>query len=274
VEKFNYNPLKLTCAMVAIDWIDLNSDLGEGFGRYHLAEPEQLAPHLTSCNVACGFHGGDPVHIRNTLEIVTDNFSAIGAHPGTPDRMGFGRRYLDMEHEEAKQYTIYQIGALQGIAKAAGADVEWIFPHSRMFTWGNESIENAEAIVEGVNEVSPDISYLATADMEGPMAQVFEDHSYELAGVFHPQLEYTPEGLPVHDRSGGETDLDAIADRMVKFVEEGVAPGVDGESVDVSDRRLVDIHSDSENAPEMAQTVVETVEERGVEVKPAVEEIG
>ncbi|MEE0530704.1 MAG: LamB/YcsF family protein, partial [Anaerostipes hadrus] len=113
--------------------IDLNSDLGESFGRYTIGNDDKIIPLITSANVACGYHASDPVVMMETIQRAKEAGIAVGAHPGLPDLMGFGRRSMEISNEEAKAYTLYQISAIGGMCKAAGVKLQHVKPHGALY---------------------------------------------------------------------------------------------------------------------------------------------
>ena len=137
--------------------IDLNADMGESFGRWTLGNDEALMPHLTSANIACGFHGGDPHVMRRTVALALEHGVGIGAHVGLPDLLGFGRRRMAVSAAELRDYVLYQAGAMQAFADAAGASMQHVKPHGVMYTMVQEDGELAQAVADAVAEVGADV---------------------------------------------------------------------------------------------------------------------
>jgi len=138
--------------------VDLNSDIGESFGVYELGMDREIIPYITSANVACGWHGGDPIVMGKTVEMAVKNDVAIGAHPGFPDLIGFGRRNMIISSEEAKAYITYQIGALWAFAKAQGVQVQHVKPHGALYNMAAKDPALAAAIVEAIWQIDKNIS--------------------------------------------------------------------------------------------------------------------
>ena len=248
--------------------LDLNSDMGEGYGNYTLGNPEGTMKHLTSCNIACGYHAGDPNHMEETIALADKYDVTVGAHPGNPDKLAFGRRYMDHNPDEVTNYIIYQVGALQAFADKVGCDIVSGKPHGAMYLWGIESKENAEAIVDGFAEVLPEMVFNLPA-LDTPLAEACTERGFDVVGEFYPQLVYDAEGRVGVDRLGGEGDPDVCAERVVEFIVEEETTAADGSKIDLSDREVVCIHGDLPNADEIARAIREAVEEHDVEIESA-----
>src|SRR5512146_261868 len=143
--------------------IDLNCDLGESFGRYELGEDEAVMASITSANVACGLHAGDPLVIDQTVRLAARHGVQVGAHPGYPDLQGFGRRVMDLTPEEAEAFTLYQVAALAGIARANGVDLVHVKPHGALYNQAAKDARLAEAIVQGVKRFSRELVLVGLA---------------------------------------------------------------------------------------------------------------
>ena len=174
-------------------FVDLNSDLGESFGAYKIGLDEEVLKYVSSANIACGWHAGDPIVMRKTVEAAYKNSVGIGAHPGFFDIMGFGRRNMTISPDEMKQYTIYQLGALYGFVKAAGAKMQHVKPHGAMYNMAAKDGKLARAIIEGIWEVDRDLIVLGLAGSEMVNAavekglkaanEVFADRAYNSDGT-------------------------------------------------------------------------------------------
>ncbi len=141
--------------------VDLNSDIGESFGTYVLGLDEEVIKHVTSVNIACGWHAGDPLIMENTVKEAVKNNVAVGAHPGYPDLLGFGRRNMDISPKEARAYMIYQLGALSGFAAANGIKIQHMKLHGAFYNTASIKPELAEEIINGILDVDKDIILLA-----------------------------------------------------------------------------------------------------------------
>lgn len=177
--------------------IDLNCDMGEGFGVYRTNSDGELMKYITSANIACGFHAGDAASIRATVKLAMQHHVAIGAHPGLPDLAGFGRRSMDISPQEAYEMTVYQIGAVYAFAKTEGGSVAHVKPHGALYNMAAKSKPLAEAIAEAVYKVDPQLILFGLSGSELVRAgeavglrtvnEVFADRSYEADGSLTPR---------------------------------------------------------------------------------------
>lgn len=245
--------------------VDLNSDLGEGFGRWTLGDDEAMLDLVTSANVACGFHAGDPSTLRRTCAAAAEHGVAVGAQVGYRDLAGFGRRFIDMEPEELTDEVIYQIGALQALATAAGTTVRYVKPHGALYNAIVHHEEQAAAVVEAVRAVDPGLPLLglpgsvvlelATAAGLRTVREAFADRAYTPAGTLVSRRE---PGAVLHDPQ-------QVAARMVRLVTEGVITAVDGNEVTVAAESIC-VHGDSPGAVDMARQVRLALEAAGVRI--------
>lgn len=247
--------------------IDLNSDLGEGFGRWTLGDDAAMLELVTSANIACGFHAGDPRSIRQTVVGAGDGQVAIGAHVAYPDLVGFGRRNMDVPTDELVADVIYQIGALKGLAAAAGATVTYVKPHGALYNTIVHDARQAADVVTAIAEIDaslavlglPGSEFLRAADAAGlrTVTEAFADRAY------------TPEGTLVSRRQAGSVlnDPEAVAARMVQLVTEGTLTAIDGSTITVSADSIC-VHGDSPGATAMARRVREAFVEAGIDVAP------
>ncbi|MBX0299256.1 LamB/YcsF family protein [Cryobacterium sp. 1639] len=234
--------------------IDLNSDLGEGFGRWTLGDDAEMLGIVTSANIACGFHAGDPQGIRETVLGAREAGVAIGAHVGYRDLAGFGRRNMDVSSAELVADVIYQIGALQGIARAAGTIVTYVKPHGALYNTIVHDARQAQDVVTAIREIDPALAVLGlpgsevlrAADAAGlrSVTEAFADRAY------------TPAGTLVSRREAGSVlhDAEQVAARMVQLATEGTLTAIDGSTIRVSAESIC-VHGDSPGATEMAAHV-------------------
>lgn len=177
--------------------VDLNCDMGEGFGVYTAGLDSELMKHITSANIACGFHAGDAATIRRTVKLALENDVAIGAHPGLPDLAGFGRRMMAITPEEAYELTVYQLGAVYAFAKSEGGSVAHVKPHGALYNMAAKSRPLADAIAEAIYKVNPSLMLFGLAGSEFIHAgeaiglrtihEVFADRTYESDGSLTPR---------------------------------------------------------------------------------------
>jgi UPF0271 protein len=250
--------------------VDLNSDLGEGFGRWTLGDDEAMLDIVTSANVACGFHAGDPTILRRVCAQAAEKGVAIGAQVGYRDLAGFGRRPIDMEEAELVNDVIYQIGALDAFARVAGDRVRYVKPHGALYNQAASSPKTAAAVVEAVRLYDPSLPVLGLAGSE----LLAEAQRAGLAGVAEAFADraYTPEGLLVSRRLPGAVlhEPAQIAKRCLQLAGEGTVQAVDGSTVAVSARSIC-VHGDTPGAVEIARAVRGALLEGGIELQPFVD---
>jgi UPF0271 protein len=251
--------------------VDLNSDVGESFGRWTLGDDEAVLRQVTSANVAGGFHAGDPTTLRRTCATAVREGVVIGAQVGYRDLAGFGRRFIEMDPVELTDDILYQIGALDALARAAGGRVRYVKPHGALYNAIVHHEEQARAVVEAVLAYDPELpllglpgsAVLAAAEKAGlrTVREAFADRAY------------TPEATLVSRREVGAVldDPDEVALRVVRLVTEGVITAFDGSTVKV-EADSVCVHGDSPGAVAMAEKVRAALADAGVEVTAFVEE--
>ncbi|AEW92595.1 MULTISPECIES: LamB/YcsF family protein [Streptomycetaceae] len=243
--------------------VDLNADLGEGFGRWRLTDDEALLSVVTSANVACGYHGGDPATMRRVCEGAAAHGVAIGAQVSYRDLAGFGRRTMDVPPDELAAEVAYQIGALQVFARAAGSAVRYVKPHGALYNRCVHDDEQARAVVEGVRLAGPGLpvlglpgSRLHAAAREAGLpvvAEAFADRAYTAAGTLVPRRE---PGAVVHDP-------DLVVARALGLARDRRVVSADGTPVEVAARSLC-LHGDTPGAAALARRVRAALEAAGV----------
>ncbi|PSL37497.1 UPF0271 protein [Labedella gwakjiensis] len=246
--------------------VDLNSDLGEGFGRWSLGDDARMLEIVSSANIACGFHAGDPVGIRETVRGAVASGVTIGAHVGYRDLAGFGRRNMDVASADLVADVIYQIGALQAITRAEGGEVTYVKPHGALYNMIAHDERQARDVVEAVAAVD---ARLVLLGLPGSVVlREAEARGLPTATEAFADRAYTPEGTLVSRREPGSVlhDADDIARRMVTLVTEGTVTAIDGSVVSVRADSLC-VHGDSPGATEMAARVREALTEAGIGIE-------
>lgn len=250
--------------------IDLNTDAGESFGRWRIVDESELFKYVTSANIACGFHAGDPLNIWRSVRIAKSLRVAVGAHPGFPDLMGFGRREMSVDFDELKSYVIYQLGALEAFLRVEGFRLQHVKVHGALYnmTWVRE--DYARSVAEAV--ASYDRNLIVVAPYASQAARAAEELGLRVAYEAFIDRGYTsdgrlvPRGLP----EAVISDVSKAVGRAVSIVDRGVIQAVDGRFVEVKAHTLC-IHGDSPHAVELAKAVVKGLKEVGVEIKPMAE---
>jgi UPF0271 protein len=245
--------------------IDLNCDMGESFGIYRIGHDEEMMRHITSINVACGFHAGDPHVMRKTVALAGAAGVAVGAHPGYPDRIGFGRRKLSVSPAEAMDYVIYQVGALKAFCAAAGVPLQHVKPHGEFYNmaWTDERL--AEAILDGLVAVDPKLMFLA---LPGSVPfRLAQGRGIRVVGELYADLDYRADGTTIIKRVHGESDPEATIRKVLRMVTEGRVATVDGGEIPVEGTSVC-LHGDNPSAPEIARRLRGALEAAGMEVVP------
>ena len=248
------------------DRVDLNCDMGESFGAYHIGADDGVFPFITSANVACGFHGGDPAVMRTTIAQARARGVAVGAHPGLPDLIGFGRRTMDVTSQEVYDMVVYQVGALAAFARAVGVMLQHVKAHGALYNMAAARADLAAVIARAVHDVDPGLrlfglpgSHLVT---EGEAAGL------TTASEAFADRNYMPDGSLVSRRRADAHVEDArvAVERAVRMVREGVVRAVDGQDIAIRADTIC-IHGDSPHAAEFAKALREGFERAGVAVR-------
>ena len=250
--------------------IDINCDMGESFGVYTLGLDEEVIKYITSANIACGYHAGDPLVMEQTIALAKEHGVSVGAHPGFPDLMGFGRRNIDATLSEIKGYMVYQIGALQAFAKAQGLKVEHVKPHGALYLMAVEDEKISEAVVESITSVDKDLIFVALAGSKGEkMTKIGEKVGLRVAYEAFPDRAYTPDGTLVSRRQPGAVikDPDVVAQRALMMAQEGKVVAIDGKDIPFRPETLC-VHGDTPGAVNLVRKIRQTLTEAGVEVIP------
>lgn len=251
-------------------FIDLNSDLGESFGPWKMGDDAEMLAIVTSANVACGFHAGDPSGILRTLKAAKSNNVRVGAHIGYRDLVGFGRRNMDPTDAELTGDAIYQIGALQGLAKAAGTRVVYVKPHGALYNTIAHDMRQAKAIIEAIKAIDSALVLIALSG--SPLVSFARQAGLNVVSEAFADRAYSSDGTLVSRREKGAvlSDPDMVAARMVKFVETGKITAIDGKEISL-DAQSICLHGDSPSAVLMAKAVKAALERAAVTLKPFVE---
>jgi len=250
--------------------IDLNSDVGESFGTYKLGLDEEVIPHITSANIACGFHGGDPEVMRRTVALAKKFGVEVGAHPGFPDLMGFGRRNMDATLEEIQDDVVYQIGALQAFARALGMKLQHVKPHGALYNMAAANPKIWDAIAEAVVKVDQELILVALASASRDvLAEIGKRHGIRFAFEAFPDRAYTKDGSLAPRREKGAVihDHERVAQRALKMALEGRVIATDGTVIELKADTLC-VHGDNPAAVQMVKKIRESFTASGVEVTP------
>jgi UPF0271 protein len=241
--------------------------MGESFGAYSLGNDDEILEFVTSANIACGFHAGDPSVMKRTVHSAVEKGVAIGAHPGYRDLEGFGRRFVDVTPDEAYDLVVYQVGALYGFVAAAGATMQHVKPHGALYNAATVDIKAAGAIAKAVRDVDSELILFGLSG--GELISAGEEAGLRTASEAFADRTYQRDGTLTSRRQPGAMieDLNRAADQAVRLVREGRAASLQGVDVDVRADTIC-IHGDGLHALEFARMIRARFEESGIEVKP------
>jgi len=250
--------------------IDLNSDVGESFGIYSLGLDEEVIPLISSANIACGYHAGDPAVMRHTVALAKKNGVGLGAHPGLPDLVGFGRRNMDVSLEEIKDFVTCQIGALQAVAALQGARLQHVKPHGALYNMAgkNPAIWDAVAEVMAGLDERLILFVLAGSDRQ-ELESIGKRRGIRIAFEFFADRAYNTDGSLVSRKLPGAVihENDVVAAKVLKLVKEGKVKTIEGSDIELKAETIC-VHGDNPKALALVKKIRETLGGAGVAVKP------
>jgi len=247
--------------------IDINSDLGESFGNWRLGDDEALIPEITSANVACGFHASDPVTMLRTVETCKANGVAVGAHPGFPDLLGFGRRVMAISPDDCYAYVLYQGGALAAAAATHGLALHHVKPHGAFYTVLNDRPDLAEAFAAATAALMPDPVVYWPARPEAALPVAARAAGVRVVVELYVDLDYAADGTVILQRQKVPAPAEKVAARVRRWLEDGQVEAADGTLLRI-DAESICVHGDGPNVLEVVRTVRRTIEEAGQAVGP------
>ena len=246
--------------------IDLNCDMGESFGPWQMGNDAGVLPYVTSANIACGFHAGDPGIMRQTVAMAIDHGVALGAHPGLPDLQGFGRRAMDIRPDEVYDLVIYQTGALAGVAASQGARLHHVKAHGALYNMAAANPDIAAAIARAVHDIDSGLilyvlagSELVTAGQDAGLTiaqEVFADRTYQDNGLLTPRKQ----------SNAMITEVDEAIAQVLQMVQEGHVTALSGKQVSVQANTLC-LHGDQPGAVNFAKALRHSFDTEGITVK-------
>ena len=246
--------------------IDLNSDLGESYGAWTMGDDEAILSIVSSANVACGFHAGDPLGIFKTVKAAAEKGVAIGAHVSYPDRVGFGRRDMDVTPAELTADVIYQIGALQGIAAASGVSVGYVKPHGALYNRIAYDPKQGQAVIDGIKAADPELVLMGLAG--APILDLARRSGLKVVAEAFADRAYAPDGQLVSRREPGAVlhDTNLIAQRMLQLAKHGTLEAIDGSTIRI-DAQSICVHGDSPGAVAIARVIRSAFEADGIAIR-------
>jgi 5-oxoprolinase (ATP-hydrolysing) subunit A len=250
--------------------IDLNCDMGESFGNYKLGLDEEVIKHISSANIACGFHAGDPMVMEKTVHLAKEHRVAPGAHPGFPDLMGFGRRTLEATRHEMTNYIIYQVGALMAFCKACGLKLQHVKTHGKLYSNAWEDEIPAMATAEAIARLDPSMFYLIMGGRKGEIAyKAGKEMGLKMARETYPDRAYLPDGSLVPRKQPGAVikDPDLVTARAVRMASEKKVVAIDGTVIDLQVDTIC-VHGDNPSAVEIVKKIKDALKREDIEIKP------
>lgn len=249
-----------------MNMIDLNCDMGESFGAYTIGNDAEILPYITSANIACGFHAGDPGTMKRTVKLALENHVGVGAHPGLPDLAGFGRRNIDISPQDAYDMVVYQIGALNAFVKAEGGKIQHIKPHGALYNMAAKNTALSEAIAEAVYKVDPEMVLFGLSGGElvkagkklGLMTanEVFADRTYQDDGSLTPRSH---EHALIHNK-------ESAVNHIIGMIKNHTVQSLQGKVIPIQADTIC-IHGDGKNALEFAKYIHIALKEAGINIK-------
>ncbi len=245
--------------------VDLNCDLGESFGNYTLGMDEKVIPLITSANIACGFHASDPDVMAKTIKLAKKSGIQVGAHPGFPDLMGFGRRNMSVTPEEAKHYVLYQIGALDAFCRMNGIRLQHVKPHGALYNMAAKDYELAKGICEAIASYDRNLIVLALSG--GELARAAKDMGLRVALEVFADRAYEEDGSLVNRRKEGAviTDEDIAIERVIRMVKEQKVTAITGKDIEIKADSIC-VHGDGEKALDFVKKIRESFERENIEI--------
>ncbi|HEX6965958.1 MAG TPA: 5-oxoprolinase subunit PxpA, partial [Gemmatimonadaceae bacterium] len=245
--------------------VDLNCDMGESFGAWSMGADDEILPYITSANIACGYHAGDPAVMRRTVAAAVARRVAVGAHPGLPDLVGFGRRAMEVTPDDVYDLVVYQVGALRGFASAAGVALQHVKPHGALYNMAAVQPKLAEAIACAVRDVDRELVLYGLAGSH--LISVGERAGLTTASEAFADRNYLGDGTLVPRRRADAmvSDADGAARRAVRMVKESRVRSVDGADIAIRADTIC-IHGDSPRAVEFARALRAALEAEEIEV--------
>jgi UPF0271 protein len=247
--------------------IDLNCDMGESFGAYKIGEDEKIIPYISSANIACGYHAGDPLVMDRTVQLAKEHGVAVGAHPGFPDLLGYGRRVLETQPGEVRRYVLYQVGALAAFCRVNKVELQHVKPHGAFYNMGAVDEKLARAIAESVARFDADIILVGLSGSAWVEAcrkagvrvasEIFADRAYNTDGTL---VSRNLPGAVIHD-------ADEVIGRAIRMAEKGTVIAINGKEIPVHGDTIC-LHGDTPGADVLAKKLNDGLKAAGIDVKP------
>jgi 5-oxoprolinase (ATP-hydrolysing) subunit A len=249
--------------------LDINCDCGESFGKWKLGDDEELIPRITTASVACGWHAGDPVTMRDTVALAARHGVAVGSHPGMPDLLGFGRRTMSLSPEDLRAYLVYQSGALKAFLCEHELRLNHVKPHGALYMMLNSCEDLAGAAVDAFFDVMDEpVVYWPAGSEDRALLRVCHDRGVRVVGEYYPDSKYGADGQTVVEHSRAPMDPALAEEAFRRFFETGEIETVDRDVITL-DAESVCVHGDGPSAVAIVDRVVKILDEAGVALRPA-----
>ncbi len=247
--------------------VDINCDMGESFGAYKIGADEKIIQYITSANIACGFHAGDPLVMGKTVQLARDHGVGVGAHPGFPDLLGYGRRNLETLPGEVRHYVLYQVGALAAFCRASGVTLQHVKPHGALYNLAARDERIAAEVIEAVRAYDPTLILVVLSGSR--LAEMAEAAGLQVAREVFPDRAYLEDGRLAPRSLPGAVihEAEQVRRRVVKLIATGNMTSIEGREVPLRADTLC-IHGDTPGAWQLAGTIREALEEAGISVLP------
>lgn len=247
-------------------FIDLNSDLGESFGNYKIGNDAEVMKYITSANIACGFHAGDPLIIEKTIKLAMENNVAPGAHPGYPDLVGFGRRSLKLSDEELSSTIKYQVGAVKAITESLGIKLQHVKLHGAMYNDMAFNYNKAKVAAEAIIRIDPDLIFVGLAGSE--MIKAAEDIGLKTAHEFFADRAYNDDGTLVSRSIEGSVihDTEVCLNRIEKLIKSNSVLSINKKEIKIIADTIC-VHGDNENAVDFVKNLNGFLKDKGIELR-------
>jgi UPF0271 protein len=247
--------------------IDINCDMGESFGSYTIGEDEKIIEYITSANIACGFHAGDPMIMDKTVRLAKEHGVAVGAHPGYPDLQGYGRRNLETFPGEIRNYLLYQIGALEAFVKASGLILQHVKPHGALYNLAARDEKTAREVIKAVRIFNPELILVMLSGSPG--AQMAAASGLRIAQEAFPDRAYLNDGRLAPRSMAGAVihDVEQVKERVIRILKTGRLITIEGREISLKADTFC-IHGDTPGAWKLAKSIREALKESGLEAAP------
>ena len=247
--------------------VDINCDMGESFGIYRLGFDEEMMSHITSANIACGYHAGDPIVMERTISLAKKHGVSVGAHPGFPDLVGFGRRSMELTPREVRNDLIYQVGALSAFAQIEGLSLQHVKPHGQLYNLAAKDEPMTRAICETILALDKNLILVALSGSK--MAEIASESGLKVAREAFADRAYHKDGSLVSRKREGSVihDSEKVGERVIRMVQEGKLQSIEGDLIDLEVDSIC-VHGDTPGAAQLAQTIRRNLEGAGITVLP------